>query len=104
MRIASTVAPSFPIASSNSGPESPGSITMARSEPSARSTYVFSWNGPTVYARTSTRLGLPAAALVRDLLLAPTVEVGVGVVADRDVEQEHESAQRHRALHRLAQG
>src|SRR4051794_11436655 len=98
IRIASTFAPSFSIAPVSSSGSSPGSISSARSEPSARRMNVFSWNGPTVKARTSTDL-LASALLQR--LLAAVVEERVGVVADRDVEQQHEAAECDRLLNRL---
>src|SRR3954454_12393857 len=98
IRIASTVAPSFSMAPVSSSGSSPGSISSARSEPSARRMNVFSWNGPTVKARTSTTLLAPAA--LRRPLTA-VVEERVGVVADRDVEQQHEATERDRLGDRL---
>jgi hypothetical protein len=54
MRIASSVTPSCSMPPSSRSGSSPGSTSTARSEPSWLIRNVFSWNGPTVKARTRT--------------------------------------------------
>src|SRR3954462_7201447 len=99
-RIASSVTPSCSIAPRSRSGSSPGSIMTPRSAPPRRSRNVFSWTGPTVKARTSMSA---ATAPLGELGLAAVVEERVGEVADRQVQQQHEAAERDRAPHRLTE-
>src|SRR3954471_3654977 len=95
-RIASRPTPAPAIASSRRSASSPGSTSTARSPPSGRTRWAFSASGPTVSERTSTSVRATAlgGALLR--ALAPAVEREVGEVAERDVEEQHEAAERDR--------
>src|SRR3954463_3605557 len=100
-RIASTLASSCSIAPRSRSGSSPGSTTRALSEPSPRRMKVFSWNGPTVKARTSTSLPLRARAPLA--LLIPAVELQVHEVAHRDVEDQRDDAEDHGRPDRLVE-
>src|SRR4051795_2293764 len=100
-RIAWTVASSCSIAPRSRSGSSPGSTTRALSDPSARRMNVFSWNGPTVKARTST--SLPLRARARLALLIAAVELQVHEVAHRDVEHQRDDAEDDRGAQRLVE-
>src|SRR3954467_418985 len=100
-RIASTLASSCSIAPRSRSGSSPGSTTRALSAPSARRMNVFSWNGPTVKARTST--ALPLRARARLALLIAAVELQVHEVAHRDVEHQRDDAEDNRGAQRLVE-
>src|SRR4051794_9878086 len=87
--MASSVTPSSSIAPRSFSASSPGSTMSARSLPSRRSRKQFSCTGPTVNIRTSTSAALRLAQL-------SLVDELVGVVAQRDVEEEHERAEPER--------
>src|SRR5215210_5610199 len=92
-RIASTVSPSSSRPAIRRSASSPGSTTIARREPSAAAKKQFSATGPTVKPWTSTgsvlRLGRLGAA---EALVHP----GVERVAERDVDQHRDQADRDR--------
>src|SRR3954463_10713023 len=92
-RIASTLSPSSSSAAIGRSASSPGSTTIAACSPSRAAKKQFSATGPTVKLWTST-----ASALL--LLAEAPVHPAVEPVADRDVDQHREHADRDRLAER----